>query len=167
MCHTEQNYLTHVTVLNRINVGFFLNRDFNLYESFFTPNIWDLESPGLGTRALKGQAVAVVPNRSGERKLVSFTQYHGELEDRHSTILPCCVLVEHLFLYSVYFVESIVFVRRVIPTSPTPCSSQQNTGSAEVVWESFMVLLYVFHHGRKKRESRKHQKIQATATVFA
>ena len=62
VCHTEQNYLIHVTVLNRINVVFFFNRDFGLLETYLNPNVWDLESPGLGSRVLKGQAVAVVPN---------------------------------------------------------------------------------------------------------
>ena len=66
VCHTEENYLKHVTLLNRFKIVFLLNRDIGLRETYLKPNIWVLESPGLGSRALKGQAVAVAPNRSVE-----------------------------------------------------------------------------------------------------
>ena len=62
VCHTEENYLKHVTLLNRFKIVFLLNRDIGLRETYLKPNIWVLESPGLGSRALKGQAVAVAPN---------------------------------------------------------------------------------------------------------
>ena len=99
VCHTEENYLKHVTLLNRFKIVFLLNRDIGLRETYLKPNIWVLESPGLGSRALKGQAVAVAPNRSVEsafRNIYAILPCVGG--PTRSTILPCCVLAEYILL---------------------------------------------------------------------
>ena len=99
VCHTEENYLKHVTLLNRFKIVFLLNRDISLRETYLKPNIWVLESPGLGSRALKGQAVAVAPNRSVEsafRNIYAILPCVGG--PTRSTILPCCVLAEYILL---------------------------------------------------------------------
>ena len=99
VCHTEENYLKHVTLLNRFKIVFLLNRYLGLRETYLKPNIWVLESPGLGSRALKGQAVAVAPNRSVEsafRNIYTILPCVGG--PTRSTILPCCVLAEYILL---------------------------------------------------------------------
>ena len=99
VCHTEENYLKHVTLLNRFTIVFLLNRDIGLRETYLKPNIWVLESPGLGSRALEGQAVAVAPNRSVEsafRNIYAILPCVGG--PTRSTILPCCVLAEYILL---------------------------------------------------------------------
>ena len=99
VCHTEENYIKHVTLLNRFKIVFLLNRDIGLIETYLKPNIWVLESPGLGSRALKGQAVAGAPNRSVEsafRNIYAILPCVGG--PTRSTILPCCVLVEYILL---------------------------------------------------------------------
>lgn len=103
VCHTKENYLKHVTLLNRFKIGFLLNRDFGLRETYLKPNIWVLESPGLASRPLKGQAVAAVPNRSVEsafRIIYAILPCVGG--PTRSTILPCCVLAEYI-LPGIYY----------------------------------------------------------------
>ena len=65
-----------------------------------------LREPGRGSRALEGQAVAVVPNRrvkSEFRFIYTILLLVGG--PTHSTILPCSVHAENIFQYSVYTVE--------------------------------------------------------------
>ena len=64
--HTKENNLKHVTLLNRFNKGFTLNRDFGIRGNYLKPNMWVLECPDQGSRALKGHGVGVFPNRSVE-----------------------------------------------------------------------------------------------------
>ena len=79
MCHTEENYLKHVTLLNRFKIVFLLNRDIGLRETYLKPNIWVLESPGLGSRALKCRLLPLRLIEVSKAHFVIFTQHEPSL----------------------------------------------------------------------------------------
>ena len=88
-----------------------------------------------------------------------------------STILPCCVLAEHILHYSVHIVECIVLVRGVISTPPTPCLSEHNTGRVEAVklygHHSRYYCTYCISDAKKtKAESNKIYKLQQEQRYF-
>ena len=153
VCHTEESYLKHVTLLNRFKIVFLLNRDIGLRETYLKPNIWVLESPGLGSRALKGQAVAVAPNRSVEsafRNIYAILPCVGG--PTRSTILPCCVLAEYILLR--IYCRINCSLSQGYSNITTPCSSQQNTERGEAAWASLTVLCtyYCISDAKKRKQ---------------